>query len=294
VIRRALVVVLVAVLLSPGSASVPAAPMSSARASSQLSFVRGGSIGVASSAGRHVHFLVRKRGRFSYYEPDWSPQGRLAFTIQEETESHAYYSVAVRRPQRRPLIVAGPWEVGAPNWAPDGQRLVLIDDRGMYGGSLNVAHIGGKERSLEPTPGCCSDDEPAWSPNGKLIAFVRARFGPEPDEEYLGSRLFVIRPSGTGLRSLSTASANNPSWSPDSRRIVFDDDGHRLLVINSDGSGVRVLFDGGADDVSDPAWARGGHWIAFVRGNAIWLVTADGKDAHIVLRNADEPAWAKR
>jgi Tol biopolymer transport system component len=237
--------------------------------------------------GRNVHFIVRERGRFSYFDPAWSRSGRLAFAIQEETESHAYYYVAVRRPGRKPLIVEDEY---APTWAPDNERFALVARGSEWGGLLGVRRVSGGERSLEPGSRCCSDDEPAWSTGGKLIACTRARFGPQPEEEFYGRRLFLIHPDGTGLRRVSKAAANNPSWSPDSRRIVFDD-GHRLEVINVDGSGLRTLYDGGADDIYNPSWSRDGRWIAFSHGNAIWIIGADGKGAHLILPHAEEPAW---
>jgi Tol biopolymer transport system component len=268
------------------AADVGKAHSLSASSSVQLGFVRGGSIGVVSLDGRNIHFIMRARGRFSYYDPAWSRSGRLAFTIQEETESHAYYYVAVKRPGQKRLLL----EDYAPTWAPDNKRFALVEGGGMWGGLLGVARVGGGERSLGPGSRCCSDDEPAWSPNGTLIAFTRATFGPQPEEEFYGRRLFLIHPDGTGLRRVSKTSVNNPSWSPDSRRIVFDD-GHRLKVINVDGSGLRTLYDGGADDIYDPSCSRDGGWIAFSHGSAIWIIGSDGEGAHLLLPHAEEPAW---
>jgi TolB protein len=50
---------------------------------------------------------------------------------------------------------------------------------------------------------------PRWSPDGKMIAFLK------------GGRLWVMRADGSGRRQLTTRAAAGPSWSPDGRWIAF-------------------------------------------------------------------------
>ncbi len=48
-----------------------------------------------------------------------------------------------------------------------------------------------------------------WSPDGRLIAFVRG------DLDDLGSSIYVVRPDGTGERRLSLLTpVDHPSWQP--------------------------------------------------------------------------------
>ena len=125
------------------------------------------------------------------------------------------------------------------------------------------------------------DDQPAWSRDGHAIAFARYLDG--------GFRLFSIAPDGSNRRQLTQGAAHNPSWSPDSRKIAFDD-GLDIYVINQDGSGLRRLTSANAND-SDPAWAPDGREIAFVRGKSIWLMHPDGMRPRRVIRNGLQPAW---
>ncbi len=80
--------------------------------------------------------------------------------------------------------------------------------------------------------------EPAWSPDGRKIAFRSTRNG--------NRDIYVMNVDGSGKRNLTRNPARDgsPSWSPDGRRIAFvsDRDGRlEAHVMNADGSGQRSL-----------------------------------------------------
>ncbi len=129
-------------------------------------------------------------------------------------------------------------------------------------------------------------NNPAWSPDGKQIAFVRgiALGGP--------SQIFVM--TADGFNPHFVADGSFPSWSPDGSRIVFNgpsgiQDGG-IFVMHADGSGIHKLIgyefalpDEGYGDgaLLLPAWSPDGHSIAFVRANfgipwMIYIMNADG------------------
>ena len=83
------------------------------------------------------------------------------------------------------------------------------------------------------------DRFPAWSPNGKKIAFHSDRDG---DEE-----IFVMNADGTGVTQLTDNFALNdmfPAWSPNGNKIAFESDrdgNNEIFVMNADGSNVVAL-----------------------------------------------------
>jgi Tol biopolymer transport system component len=130
-----------------------------------------------------------------------------------------------------------------------------------------------------------SGHSPAWSPDGRLIAFVA--IGPDRSE------IAVMNADGSGVRRLTTnrhgVFDEEPTWSPDGRTIVFSrvvldlsgpdplpaDRNHRdVYSIALDGSGERKLIGGPTDDFS-PAWSPDGRQLGFVR----WIDPASAPDS---------------
>jgi Tol biopolymer transport system component len=256
------------------------------RAPLQLGFVRSWSIWLASPAGNHAHVVVRRKRPYRYLEPAWSRDGSLAVTQYEDTETHGYSSVAIIRPKRQRLHINTSTFDGRAAWSPNGKLVVYVEYKWSNGGTLNIANLvtrlvipisegGGSSEDL--------DDEPAWSPDGRTIAFTRPQVGAVDPRN-----LYVIGANGKGVRQVTTSTALNPSWSPDSGSIVFDNE-HQIHVIRADGSAERPLTAGPND--SEPAWSPDGRQIAFQRGSSVWVMNADGSGAHRVVRNATQPAW---
>jgi len=80
--------------------------------------------------------------------------------------------------------------------------------------NADSASHGSDMRQL--TFGSDEDDSPAWSPDGKKIAFVSIRAGV--------SQIFVMNADGANVRQLTNGNAENihPTWAPDSQRILFN------------------------------------------------------------------------
>jgi len=76
------------------------------------------------------------------------------------------------------------------------------------------------------TSGDFDDDQPAWSPDGKLLAFASNRSTPDPDRTY-NSDIWVVAADnsdkGAHLTQVTTNPGEDtePSWSPDGKWITY-------------------------------------------------------------------------
>lgn len=156
----------------------------------------------------------------------------------------------------------------------DGSQVVRLPDRKLYNQAkaAEVVHPNGVLRlevhtregnmdiwregegdALRLTSNSASDYDPAWSPNGRQLAFVSGRFGSDD--------IFVMDANGQDDRRLTRYSGydKHPSWSPDGSLIVFwsDRNGTRkqLWLISPQGGEPRSLLDTAYDDY-DPIWVK--------------------------------------
>jgi Tol biopolymer transport system component len=126
-----------------------------------------------------------------------------------------------------------------------------------------------------------SGGQPAWSPDGRLLAFRRS-----------GS-IWLVHPDGTALRRLTRGTCDgdaHPSWAPDGRRIVFGH-GDGIWVVNADGSDRHLVTRRG----ENPAWSPDGNWIVFTRGGALYVVRPDGSRRRMIPTGDDtalSASWA--
>lgn len=140
---------------------------------------------------------------------------------------------------------------------------------------------GTDRRCLVDTPG--SDLSPAWSPDGRWIAFTGGT------DSSIG--IYLVRADGTGPRRLKTVPGleAEPVWSPDGQRIAYnvesgDDGPFSIHVMSRDGSGsTRIVSSGGdIEYVSLHDWSPDGQTmlVGVDQGGGIelWAVRPDGSD----------------
>lgn len=144
--------------------------------------------------------------------------------------------------------------------SPTGVRAVFE----AHGDILTVPAEKGDIRDITRTPGVAERD-PAWSPDGKSIAYFSDASG-----EYA---LHIRAQDGLGKPRVIKLGKPpsffySPQWSPDGKHIVYSDKRLNLWVVDATG-GTPVKVDTDRFDTPmhqfDPAWSPDGRWLAYTK-----------------------------
>jgi len=185
-------------------------------------------------------------------------------------------------------------------FSPDGSDVIFVKDDARGRPQLfRMGADGSDLAQITPVPEWASEaDEPAWSADGKWIAYSG---GPSGQRELIAARPDGYHPPraavGWGVRD-----ARAPSWSPDGSKIAVAARGgiwiQPLEYYNGNESitssrRARLLLSSG----SSPAWSPGGDQIAFTSGQGsgrkVAIANADGTHVRAITDpTSDHPTWS--
>jgi Tol biopolymer transport system component len=258
----------------------------------------------------HNPFVDRFCDRFGCWEvparditPHWSADGRhLAFSRGGDIYRARADGSGLTR------LTATPALEYDPAWSPDGRRIAFTRSPEQNVEQLFVMNSDGTQVTQLAAVG----DSPDWSPDGSTIAYVIPNPNPNlPSTTYNHYRdIHRINPDGTGGRPITASQEpelfgyEDPSWSPDGRRIAatgaklqsrdccrHDND---VWVMNADGSGrVNLTPNTIGEDNAQPVFSPDGTMIAAQLSTQLIAMNADGTNVSdvSVLGEGGQPDW---
>jgi Tol biopolymer transport system component len=189
-------------------------------------------------------------------EPSWSATGQIAFSAMTCDECESAVSEVDPEGTTQVQIDANVTHLFQPSWAPDGRKLAVVAlGRGIYS-------LDSQAQTAKRLTSGVSDEAPAWSPAGDLIAFHKHVRGTNYD-------LFAVNPVTGKLRRLTNDAEQqtNPTWSPDGSRIAFSQQQANgkwaIYTMHLDGTSKRRVT-GTGTSAQEPAWSPDGKKIAFI------------------------------
>jgi Tol biopolymer transport system component/DNA-binding winged helix-turn-helix (wHTH) protein len=198
--------------------------------------------------------------------PAWSPDGRhIAFQRSSGEESGLFMIPALGGPERKIRSRSHLAHCrGGASWSPDGQFLAIADDAG-YEGSCSIFILSLetlKTRKLtSPPAGAHGDSAPAFSPDGRTIAFNR-----------LGSAggIYVVPAAGGDPKRVTPGEyvwLQRLAWLPTGRELIFSSSGidaesGSLWRVSASGGTPERLAVGG-DNAANPAVSPRGNRLAY-------------------------------
>lgn len=135
--------------------------------------------------------------------------------------------------------------------------------------AIYLTHGGTQLAKKQVTPGDIYElswiEDPRLSPDGKIVAFVRAEIDRE-ENKYRRSIWLGAADSSSPVRRFTTGKSDlSPRWRPDGTQIAFVStrDGRPQIFIIASSGGEAIRLTDLPHGATNPTWSPDGNWIAF-------------------------------
>src|SRR6266436_1947831 len=236
----------------------------------------------ARNAGKNQVWLLDRRGGEAQKltevaqgvsDFEWSPDStRLVLILQDPKPEDAEAAKDKDKPAPAKPKTPPPFVIDRLQFKQD--TVGYLDHRRDHLFIFDVA----SKKVTQITSGDFDDNEPAWSPDGKSLAFTSNRSTPDPDRNYhtdIGVVAADNTDKGAHLAQVTTNPGpdRSPTWSPDGKWIAFVTEidlkamiyaTHHLAIAPSTGGEAKVLTLAFDRSVGRPRFSPDGRAIYFI------------------------------
>ena len=201
--------------------------------------------------------------------PSSDHQGRIVYERDGELEildvaSKRTNKLAINVPddglnkRKRQVSVAG--LISSFSLSPKGERALFSARGDIFTVPIEKGGVRNLTRSSD-----ANDRAPAWSPDGKTIAFISDKTGEE--------EIWTVAQDGSTppepITSGGKAQRYNPIWASDGKKILFSDKDGRLYVLTLATKQVQQIADAANGLIQDYDWSPKGNYVAYSMNNRV-------------------------
>ena len=208
--------------------------------------------------------------------PAMSPEGTMVAYVVKQNGRWAIIAQRVGGRNVTTVVADAQHDYGGPAFSGDGSS-IAFHEMSDHGGGIFVAGATGESVRRLTDFGY----DPAWSPDGKSIAFT-TEVAVDPESRQADSALYVVDATGgTPKKVPVNGDEMQAAWSPSGKRLAYwgNIQGQRdIFTVDAQGGTRVALTDDAAIDWA-PQWSPDGHYVYFSsdRGGSmnLWRVPLD-------------------
>jgi tricorn protease len=218
------------------------------------------------SSDGESHIVYEKNGELEIFDVNAKKATPLSINVPNDGIN--------RRP--RQMNVAN--YITSYSLSPKGERAVFAARGDIFtvpvekGGVRNLTHSSD-----------ANDRFPAWSPDGRSIAYISDKTGEE--EIWIAAQDGSTAPEQ--ITSGGKAQRYGPVWSRDSKKIAFSDKDGKLFVLTVATKQIQQIVDAPIGQINDYDWSQKGNYLAWSMNGTngqsavyVWSA-ADGKTTRV-------------
>jgi tricorn protease len=208
---------------------------------------------------------IRGLTHFKDFDVNWPSLGPDSIVF--ENGGYLYlFNLATEKTQKLTIYVPGDLDLARKHWdntsklittfdiSPDGKRAVFSARGDVYTAPAKEGSV----RNLTRTPGIREEDV-AWSPDGKWVAYLSDRTGEE--------EIYLMPQDGIGQEVRITFDGTmhrlQPTWSPDSKKLLYADKSLRLFYVDIDEKRPVQIDKDEYADLTDYNWSPDSKWAVY-------------------------------
>jgi Tol biopolymer transport system component/DNA-binding winged helix-turn-helix (wHTH) protein len=247
--------------------------------------------------GSESHLLRLTSAPEADTDPAWSPDGRsIAFIREGPAGKASVHLISPLGPPERIVGMISPTRIESAGtswprglaWTPDGKWLVVTDRNSDSEPLFLLSAESGERRRLTSSPDTASlDSQPAFSPDGRTLAFIR-QVAVGVRDVYLLTLSEELQPIGEPKRlTFENRLTFRPVWTPAGREIIFSSGRFldpNLFRIAASGSSKPQRLAGVGENGYEAAISHRMQRLVYTRVSIdvnIWRLEVPGPDGKI-------------